>query len=148
MIIYYRGTFTTMASLLVSTLLPWSVSIVAPRYDSVVILACFLGSTFAMVISFVNSIWFYCCTIQEAQQYESNFQLSVKQMYAGDKLSRKETSIIPKTHLNDQKSEDVLNPSEMRQTYLSTEVSHNQTITTQRMATQTTTKRSSMMRCN
>ena len=97
MIIYYRGTFTTMASLLVSTMLPWSVSIVAPRYDSVVILACFLGSTFAMVISFVNSIWFYCCTIQEAQQYESNFQLSVKQMYAGDKLSRKETSIIPKT---------------------------------------------------
>ena len=60
MIIYYRGTFTTIAGLIVSTLIPWAVSAIAPRYDSVVIIACLFGSTLAMVISFVNCIWFYC----------------------------------------------------------------------------------------
>ena len=68
-------------------------------------------------------------------------------MYAGDKLSRKETSIIPKTQLGDQKSEDVLNLSEMRQTYLSTEASHNQTSITQKVPEQTP-RRSGTMRCN
>ena len=60
MIIYYRGTFTTVAGLIVSTLIPWAVSAIAPRYDSVVIIACLFGSTLAMVISFANCIWFYC----------------------------------------------------------------------------------------
>ena len=73
--------------------------------------------------------------MQEAHNFETNFQLSVKQMYAGDKLSRKETSIIPKTQLGEQKSEDVLNSSEMRQTYLSTEISQDKTTITQRIPT-------------
>ena len=73
MIIYYRGKFTSIASFIISTLLPWAVSAIAPRYDSVVILACLFGSTLAMIISYVNSIWFYCCTVYEAGKFENNF---------------------------------------------------------------------------
>jgi len=52
----------------------------------------------AIFSSYINTIWFYCSSVSEACFYESNFKLSVKQMYAGDKLSKKETCILPKTH--------------------------------------------------
>merc|ERR1712083_100610 len=68
------------------------------RYDTVMTTTCLLGSTLAMFASYINTIWFYCSSITEACFYESNFKLSVKQMYAGDKLSKKETCFLPKTH--------------------------------------------------
>jgi hypothetical protein len=78
--------------------MPWAFSSLIHRYDTVMTMTCLLGSTLAMFSSYINTIWFYCSSISEACFYEANFKLSVKQMYAGDKLSKKETCILPKTH--------------------------------------------------
>ena len=98
MIIFYRGSCDAAVSVIVSSVLPWAFSSLVHRYDTVMTMTCLVGSTLAMFASYINTIWFYCSSVNEAQSYESNFQLSVKQMYAGDKLSRKETCILPKTH--------------------------------------------------
>ena len=98
MIIFYRGSCDAAVSVLCSTVLPWAFGSFVHRYDTVMSMACLLGSTAAMFTSYINTIWFYCSEVTEACFYESNFKLSVKQMYAGDKLSKKETCILPKTH--------------------------------------------------
>jgi len=98
MIIFYRGSCDAAVSVIFSAVLPWVFSSLVHHYDTVMTITCLLGSTFAMFASYVNTIWFYCSSVGEACFYESNFKLSVKQMYAGDKLSKKETCILPKTY--------------------------------------------------
>lgn len=98
LILYYRGQFDAGLSVIISSVLPWAFSSLMHRYDTVMTTTCLLGSTLAMFASYINTIWFYCSSISEACFYESNFKLSVKQMYAGDKLSKKETCILPKTY--------------------------------------------------
>jgi len=78
MIIFYRGSCDAALSVLISTVLPWAVASFVHRYDTVLSLACLLGSTLAMFTSYVNSIWFYCSEVNESSLYESNFKLSVK----------------------------------------------------------------------
>jgi hypothetical protein len=78
MIIFYRGSCDAALSVLISTVLPWAFASFVHRYDTVLSLACLLGSTLAMFTSYVNSIWFYCSEINESGLYESNFKLSVK----------------------------------------------------------------------
>jgi hypothetical protein len=78
MIIFYRGSCDAALSVLISTVLPWAFASFVHRYDTVLSLACLLGSTLAMFTSYVNSIWFYCSEVNESGLYESNFKLSVK----------------------------------------------------------------------
>ena len=98
MVLYCRGTFTGSVSVLIAAMVPWTVSSVVHSYDTVFSIICLLGSTLTMYTHNINSYWLYSSTMDEACKFESNFQLSVKQMYAGDKLSKKETSRIPKTN--------------------------------------------------
>ena len=124
MIIFYRGSCDAAVSVIVSSVLPWAFSSLVHRYDTVMTMICLIGSTLAMFASYVNTIWFYCSSVSEASSYESNFQLSVKQMYAGDKLSKKETCILPKTHKDGgscQNSDSRFTQSDGRHTAFSTD---------------------------
>lgn len=98
MILFYRGSCDAAVSVIVASVMPWAFSSLVHKYDTVMVITCLVGSTVAMFASYINTIWFYCSSISEACFYEANFKLSVKQMYAGDKLSKKETCILPKTY--------------------------------------------------
>ena len=96
MVLYSRNTCDLGVSVSLTTMLPWIIGALIHQYDTVFSSVCLIGSTLSMFVCHINAFWFYSCSLEEACKYESNFKLSVKQMYAGDKLSKKETFIIPK----------------------------------------------------
>ena len=97
MVLFCRSTWDLGLSVSITAILPWTLSALVHRYDTVFSTVCLLGSTLSMFVCFVNPFMLYACSLDEASKYESNFKLSVKQMYAGDKLSKKETYIIPRS---------------------------------------------------
>ena len=85
-------------SLICAFLLPWLVASLIHMFDTVTALVCFCAFTFSILVSYASPLIYFCDTVQESQLSETNFRLSLKQMYDGDRLSRKETSILPKTY--------------------------------------------------
>ena len=83
-------------SLLVAFLLPWSIASLVHVVDTLDALVCFCAFTVCIAVCYAAPLIYFCDTVQEAQHSETNFRLSLKQMYDGDRLSRKETSILPK----------------------------------------------------
>jgi hypothetical protein len=49
------------------------------------------------LIAYAGPFMLYSACLTESNIFETNFRLSLKQMYDGDRLSKKETSILPKT---------------------------------------------------
>lgn len=76
---------------------PWLVAALVHELNTMLSMACFFAATTALMVAYVSPFLFYCQTVEEASAFEANFRLSLKQMYAGDRLSKKETSVLPKT---------------------------------------------------
>ena len=86
----------TVVSFLAAFLLPWAFASLVHYVDITVAAVCFFSCIFVIPVSYANSFILFMETIAEAVYFETNFRLSLKQMYEGDRLSRKETSILPK----------------------------------------------------
>ena len=84
-------------SFIVAFLIPWVLASLVHYFDTMLTMVCFFAFTGFIFVSYANSFILYCETVQEASHFETNFRLSLKQMYEGDRLSKKETSILPKT---------------------------------------------------
>ena len=54
---------------------------------------------------------YFCETVREACHFETNFRLSLKQMYDGDRLSKQETSVLPKTTASFNENQSVISTS-------------------------------------
>ena len=81
-------------------LIPWVLSSLVHYIDTALAMVCFFAVTIGIFVAYVNPFIFFCETVKEASHFETNFRLSLKQMYDGDRLSKKETSILPKTACN------------------------------------------------
>ena len=110
---FYRGNMDLPVSFIVAFLLPWVLASLVHYTDTMLTMVCFFSFTGFIFVSFANSFILYCEQVQEASHFETNFRLSLKQMYEGDRLSKKETSILPKTckfldvrSLNDSSAQD------------------------------------------
>ena len=121
MVLYCRSTCDTGMSISLTAIIPWTISAFVHQYDTVFSTVCLLGSTLSMFVCQISAFWFYSCSLEEASKFESNFKLSVKQMYAGDKLSKKETFIIPKT--GKELGESMISQSDYPYTTVSTNIS-------------------------
>ena len=86
-----------LVSFFASFIAPWSLASLVHYVDTTLSMVCFFAFTFAILISFANPFVLFLETVHEAVYFETNFRLSLKQMYDGDRLSKKETSILPKT---------------------------------------------------
>lgn len=84
-------------SMIFAFLLPWLVGALIHETLTVLSMACFSTFLVGMYVSYASSFIFFCETVTEAVRFETNFRLSLKQMYDGDRRSKKETSFIPKT---------------------------------------------------
>ena len=84
-------------SFMLAFLLPWTLASLVHHANTILSLACFFAMTVGILVCYANPFVFLCETVAEACHFETNFRLSLKQMYDGDRLSKKETSIIPKT---------------------------------------------------
>lgn len=86
-----------LVSFFAAFIAPWALASLIHYVDTTLSMVCFFGFTFAILVSFANPFVLFIETVHEAVYFETNFRLSIKQMYDGDRLSRKETSILPKT---------------------------------------------------
>lgn len=86
-----------LVSFFAAFIAPWALASLIHYVDTTLSMVCFFAFTFAILVSFANPFVLFLETINEAVYFETNFRLSLKQMYDGDRLSRKETSILPKT---------------------------------------------------
>ena len=91
-------------SFMLAFLLPWTLASLVHHANTILSLACFFAMTVGILVCYANPFVFLCETVAEACHFETNFRLSLKQMYDGDRLSKKETSIIPKTPGRDSSS--------------------------------------------
>ena len=89
-------------SIVVAFIIPWAVGSLVHYCDTVLSFVCFSSFTVGIFVSYVNPFIFFNETVKEASYFETNFRLSLKQMYDGDRLARKETSILPKTWKNNE----------------------------------------------
>ncbi len=85
-------------SFLIAFVTPWLLASLIHYVDTVLSMVCFFAFTIGIQVSFANPFVFFAETVREACYFETNFRLSLKQMYEGDRLSKKETSILPKTY--------------------------------------------------
>ena len=83
-------------SLLAAFITPWLVGALVHEYATMLSMACFCACTTSILVAYMSPFLFYCQTVDEASAFEANFRLSLQQMYSGDRLSRKETSVLPK----------------------------------------------------
>jgi len=94
---FYRGSMDLPVSFIVAFLTPWTLASLVHYVHTLLSLTCFFAFTVGIFVAYVNPLVFFMETVREASHFETNFRLSLKQMYAGDRLSKKETSILPKT---------------------------------------------------
>jgi len=85
-------------SFLVAFVTPWMLASLVHYVDTMLSMTCFFAFTIAIQVAFANPFVFFTETVKEACYFETNFRLSVKQMYDGDRKSIKETSVLPKTY--------------------------------------------------
>lgn len=85
-------------SFLVAFVTPWMLASLVHYVDTMLSMTCFFAFTVAIQVAFANPFVFFTETVKESCYFETNFRLSVKQMYDGDRQSKKETSILPKTY--------------------------------------------------
>ena len=95
-LMFYRGSVDLPVSFVLAFLLPWTLASLVHHANTILSLACFFAITVGIMVCYANPFVFLCETVAEACHFETNFRLSLKQMYDGDRLSKKETSILPK----------------------------------------------------
>ena len=83
---------------LIAFVTQWLLASLIHYVDTVLSMVCFFAFTISIQVSYANPFVFFTETVREACHFETNFRLSLKQMYDGDRLSKKETSILPKTY--------------------------------------------------
>ena len=93
-------------SFITAIFLPWTLGGLVHSYDILMVLVSLVCIILAILITYISPIFFYSKCIREASYFETNFRLSLKQMYDGDRLSKKETSILPKTYSVESKDFD------------------------------------------
>ena len=96
-LLFYRGSVDLPVSFILAFLMPWSLASLVHHANTMLSLACFFAMTVSIMVCFANPFVFLCETVAEACHFETNFRLSLKQMYDGDRLSKKETSFLPKS---------------------------------------------------
>lgn len=96
-LMFYRGNMDLPVSFIVAFVTPWAIASLVHYVDTLLSLVCFFAFTVGIFVSYVNPFVFFMETVRESSYFETNFRLSLKQMYDGDRLSKKETSILPKT---------------------------------------------------
>ena len=84
-------------SFIVAFVVPWMLASLVHYADTILSMVCFFSVSGGILVSFANSFVLYCETVKESSHFETNFRLSLKQMYDGDRKSKKETSILPST---------------------------------------------------
>ena len=57
------------------------------HYQIILSLVCIFAALFSMPLTLTNSFILYLKTLLDAGLYETNFRLSLKQMYDGDRLA-------------------------------------------------------------
>ena len=95
-LLFYRGSVDLPVSFILAFLLPWTVASLVHHANTILSFACFFAMTVSIMVCYANPFVFICETVAEACHFETNFRLSLKQMYDGDRLSKKETSFLPK----------------------------------------------------
>ena len=85
-------------SFIMAVLIPWVLGGLVYSYDTLLSIVSVVSIALTVLVTFVSPIFFYYQCVVEASHFEVNFRLSLKQMYDGDRLSKKETSILPKTN--------------------------------------------------
>ena len=66
---------------------PWAIAMIVHQYQVILSLACIFAALFAIPLTLTNSAILYLQTLLDAGLYETNFRLSLKQMYDGDRLA-------------------------------------------------------------
>ena len=96
-LMFYRGNMDLPVSFIVAFVIPWVLASLVHYVDTILSMVCFFSATGFIFVAYANSFVFFCESVKEASHFETNFRLSLKQMYDGDRLSKKETSILPKS---------------------------------------------------
>jgi len=85
-------------TLILAVILPWICAGLVNTYSTILSMISLLTLLIVIIITYISPIFFYATCMRQGRDFETNFRLSLKQMYDGDRLSRKETSILPKTY--------------------------------------------------
>ena len=86
-LVFYRGFIDLPSSLVVAFFSPWALAMIVHQYQVVLSLTCAFAALIGIPLTFSNSFVLFMKTVKEAGLYETNFRLSLKQMYDGDRLS-------------------------------------------------------------
>ena len=86
-LVFYRGFIDLPSSLVVAFFTPWAIAMIVHQYQVILSLACIFAALFAIPLTLTNSAILYLKTLLDAGLYETNFRLSLKQMYDGDRLA-------------------------------------------------------------
>ena len=95
---FYRGFIDLPSSLVVSFFSPWALAMIVHQYHVVLSLTCAFAALVAIPLTLSNSFVLFMKTIKEAGLFETNFRLSLKQMYDGDRLSTQPPSQFKKDY--------------------------------------------------
>lgn len=87
----------TPVSIILAFIFPWALALLVHYPDMALSLACFFAVIVGIPVAYVSPFVYFGLSVREAALYETNFRLSINQMYNGDRLSKKETSILPAT---------------------------------------------------
>lgn len=85
-------------SIILAFIFPWAVALLVHYPDTTLSLACCWAIFVGIPVAYVCPFVYFGFSVREAALYETNFRLSINQMYNGDRLSKKETSILPATY--------------------------------------------------
>lgn len=77
-LIFYRGNVDFPLSLFIAFVLPWALGSLVHTIGTVLTMACFYALTVGIMVSYAGPFVFYGEVIAEAQQFETNFRLSLK----------------------------------------------------------------------
>ena len=135
---FYRGNnMDVPVSLIIAYVTPWAIGAMLHYVDTVLSFVCFSAFTVGILVAYAKPFVFFAETVRESIYFETNFRLSLKQMYDGDRKYRYEIeasrlSILPKTGfpLSNEPSLIGINPAALSENATSTtaDQSHNLSI--------------------
>lgn len=107
---FYRGNADLPVSFIVAFLIPWVLASLVHYVDTIMTIVCFFAVTGSILVSYAASFVIYSEVVHEAIYFETNFRLSLKQMYDGDR--RKDTKEVRNDlrSASDKKLEDTILP--------------------------------------
>lgn len=86
-LVFYRGFIDLPSSLVIAFFTPWALAMFVQQFQTVLSLACVFAVIFGAPLTLASPFKLFIEVVREASLFETNFRLSLKQLYDGDRLT-------------------------------------------------------------